>query len=134
MRCTKPARLWTCKCRGLGGKYLLCLYLPLLIPASALGKFMKLMKEFCNINENFCFQIKIWERDAIGFEKQKLKNSRRASPSSVKTHINIDASSINVCEQKSLPKGSQPNCFISDNFPHFLQSFHSSLRSILRSK
>lgn len=49
-------------------------------------------------------------------------------------HINIDGFSINVFEQKSLPKGSKPDCSVSDNFPLFPLSFHNSLPSILRRK
>ena len=57
-----------------------------------------------------------------------------ASHSLRKTHINIDGFSINVSEQKSLPKGSKPDCFVSDNFPLFPPSLHNSLPSILRRK
>lgn len=34
----------------------------------------------------------------------------------------------------SLPKGSTQNCFLSDNFPHFLRSFHNWLPSTFEKK
>ena len=47
-----------------------------------------------------------------------------------KAHINIDGSMTAIFEQKSLPKRSKPNCFISDDFLYFLQvsitHFHAS--------
>lgn len=93
-----------------------------------LGHSWGLWKNFWNMSENY-FQIKGWKREPIRL-KNKTWTVPWASHSSVKTHINIDGFSINVFEQKSLPKGSKPNGFISDHFPCFLQvsitHFHPS--------
>lgn len=39
-----------------------------------------------------------------------------------------------LVKEISLPKGSTQNCFISDNFPHFLWTFHNSLPSTSEKK
>lgn len=39
-----------------------------------------------------------------------------------------------LVKEISLPKGSTQNCFISDDFPHFLRTFHNSLPSTSEKK